>query len=120
MAETLRAGTQADKVHAPGHNGVSKQALVDFYNRIENLSNDFASASGEFRSDVKAVLDEAAGSLNMTRKVLRHEFGRIRAARQLAKKEAEFEANEKESLEVIRAALGDFIDTPLGSHAVGE
>lgn len=124
MAETLKGPGKGRKKKGDDggepkprkdHNTAGDQeALEGFYKRLDNLHDAFASASGEFRSDVKQVLEEAAGELDIPRSVLRHDFAARRAEAKRKKKEAGFEASERESLERIRAALGDLADTPLG------
>jgi len=124
MAETLKPeGKKGRKKKGEGeepkarrdHNTAGDQeALEGFYKRLDALSDAFASASGEFRSDVKEVLEEAAGELDIPRKVIRMDYAARRAEAKRKKQVANLETSEKESLERIRAALGDLADTPLG------
>jgi hypothetical protein len=67
---------------------------------------------------VKALYAEAADKLGASRKVVKHAYAVYRSKVKLAKREAEFEDSEQANLERIRAALGEFADTPLGQSAL--
>lgn len=89
-----------------------------FFTRLNNLHDDFESKAGEFRADAKALYAEAAESLGVTRKVFKHAYQVHRSKKKLEAREAEFEDSERQNLELIRAALGEFADTDLGRAAL--
>lgn len=114
MARKLKKDGDTGETRRDHNSAHDKKAMTEFYERLDRLHNDFESTAGEFRSDVKEVLNEAADELGISRKVLGHDYRARRAEMKRKKKEEGFEAPEKESLERIRAALGDLADTPLG------
>lgn len=107
----------AKALNDPGrtHNLMAdRQALDKYFAALDKLHDENESRNGEFANDCKEVFEEAADKLGVTRKVLRHEYRRRRTDNKRLKREANFEDSEKESLERVRAALGDLADTPLG------
>lgn len=125
MAETLGGGGKGrgrkkrgegeEPKARPNFNGDEARAIFE---RFTNLGNDFDSAAGEYRSDVKALYEEAVGTLGGTRRIWGLEFKRVRAEQKRLKRENELEKDEKEMLDNIRDALGDFAETPLGAAAL--
>lgn len=115
MARTLSEHA-AEETAAP--NTIDKQALEDFFVRLNNLHDDFDDEAARFRADVKALYAEAADTLKVNRKIIRHAYTTIRAQAKLQKREAALEAADRDQLDLLRAALGDFIDTPLGQSAL--
>ena len=114
MAETLTAATKPDATP----NTIDKKATEDFFRRLDNLHDDFESASGEFRADVKALYNEAADTLGVKKGMFRHAFQTYRSAKKRAEKEAGLEQGERDELDLIRSALGDYATTPLGKAAL--
>lgn len=112
MAETLSEHVEGSNFH------VDKKSLADFFQRLDNLHEDFESKAGEFRADVKALYGDAAAKLGVPRKVIRHAYTTLRAKRKLEARESEMEQSERDHLDLIRASLGDFADTPLGAAAL--
>jgi hypothetical protein len=126
MAETLGGGKgRGRKKKGEGEAETPKEKpnfdsneARQFFERFTNLSNDFDTKAGEFRSDVKELYEEAATELGTSRKIIGLEFRRVRQKQKALKRERELEADEKDQLEVLRDALGDFAETPLGAAAL--
>jgi hypothetical protein len=112
MAETLSEHVEGSNFH------VDKSKLIEFFQRLDNLHEDFEQKSAEFRADVKALYNEAGDVLKAPRKVVRHAYTTLRAKRKLEERESNMELAEREHLDLIRASLGDFADTPLGAAAL--
>jgi hypothetical protein len=113
-----------DKTGAAGP-GFNPQLVSGYVRRIEALLDDIASersasmiACKAIRADIGEVLDEAKNA-----GVPRRELKAAIKARDLARKiEAlrdNFEAENRETYDQIRIALGDLADTPLGLATLG-
>lgn len=120
MARTLKPGADGGEQKEKSRANFDKDAAVAFYQRYANLSASFDSHAGEYRSDVKELYNEGANDLGLSRRIMGMEFKRIRAEQKRLKRENELEPEEKEGLENLRDALGEFADTPLGRAATGE
>jgi len=112
MATTLNEQQASDNKRIDG------DKVIALFKRLDNLHDHFEAQAGEFKSDCKELYAEAAEALGSSRKVFKHAYQTHRSKLKLAKKEAEFEESERNDLDLIRAGLGDFADTPLGTAAL--
>jgi hypothetical protein len=111
MATTLAEQRASDNKR------IEAEKVEAFFKRLDNLHDHFEAQAGEFKSDCKELYAEAAEALGSSRKVFKHAYQTHRSKIKLAKREAEFEDSERNDLDLIRAALGDYADTPLGRAA---
>lgn len=110
--------TTLSEQQASDNKRIETDKVAAFFKRLDNLHDAFEAHAGEFKSDCKELYAEAAEALGSSRKVFKHAYNTHRSRVKLAKKEAEFEESERHDLDLIRAALGDFADTPLGNAAL--
>jgi hypothetical protein len=109
-----------------GHNGFRPEAAKEFVARVERLLDDLASEKGEYmrkakaiREDIQLVIDdaEAAG-------IPKKELKAVIKTRELETRAAairdDLEGDAQSVFDMIRAALGDFADTPLGQAALDQ
>lgn len=99
-------------------NGYDPEKLGSYVSRIFNLKDELATKSGEIRNDIKEVYTEAADRAGIPTKLLKR---MVRDEDERRKKEAwleELEADERQSLEQLEAALGAFKETELGRAAL--
>jgi uncharacterized protein (UPF0335 family) len=109
-----------------GHNGFRPEAAKEFVARIERLLDDLASEKGEYmrkaktiREDIALVLDDAKAA-----GVPKKELKAVIKTRELEMRAAairdDLEGDAQETFDMIRAALGDLADLPLGQAALGQ
>lgn len=103
---------------AQSNKRVDGDKLKLFFQRLDNLHNDFESRAGEFKSDCKELYAEASEALGTSRKLFKHAYNTHRSQLKLQKKEAGFEESEQHDLDLIRSKLGDFASTELGQAAL--
>lgn len=99
-------------------NGYDPEKLGSYVGRIFNLKDELASVSGTLRRDMKEVYQEAADQAGIPTKLLKR---LVKEEDDRRKKEAwleELEADERQSLEQLEAALGAFKETELGQAAM--
>jgi uncharacterized protein (UPF0335 family) len=103
----------------PG-NGFDKDKLKEYIKRVEAVEEEIASDTGTFmagvkdlRKDIKEIYAEAKDN-GIPMKSLKAEVKLRRLDRDKAKIVAGLEEEDRESLEMIQAALGDFASSPLG------
>jgi uncharacterized protein (UPF0335 family) len=105
-------------------NGYDPAKVQEFVGRIENLHNDIASEKGSFmqickdiHSDINLVFDEAKEA-GIPKKALKKVItARALEAKAAAVREA-LEGEDQDSFDLLRHALGDLADTPLGAAAL--
>jgi uncharacterized protein (UPF0335 family) len=111
-----------------GANGRYDEAKTrDFVERIENLHADIASIMGEallrcrgVHDDIKIVYQEAKDEAAIPKKALKKVI-KARALEQKARAVREdLEAEDQDSFDRIRLALGDLADTPLGAAVLAQ
>ena len=108
----------------PGLNGLDPDKVKGFVGRVENLHKDLDKLRSEHmlackdvRGDIKEVIKEAKGE-GINAKALKAAIEQ-RALERKAKEVAHgLDIDEQSQLEQIRAALGEYADTPLGAAAV--
>lgn len=112
--------TNGTDTPAPGHNGFDPKTVSSFVARIESLHEDllkersaYMLACKQIRGDITLVLDEAkdAGIPKRALKSVvrvRELEGKAEMVRQ------ELEAEDQQNHDLIRQALGDLADLPLG------
>lgn len=105
----------------PPSNGYDAEKVKNFIARIESLHADIASEMGtalsrckDIHADIKIVYDEAKDAAGIPKKALK----KVVKARELERKAAQcredLEGDAQDSYDLIRHALGDLADTPLG------
>lgn len=106
-------------------NSYDSQAVREYVSRIERLLEDIASERGSFmarcrtiRDDIKTVIQEAKDQHGVPKKELK---AVVRTRELEAKADAirdELEQESQETFDMIREALGDLADLPLGNAAL--
>ena len=110
----------------PGHNGVDGDKLSAFVERAENLQGDIDATMDEakkecqpYRDDIKELKKEVAKAGFPKR-----EFGAVLKARRLARQaegvRTKLDDNQKDLYDLMRHALGDLAELPLGQAALDE
>lgn len=105
-------------------NGFNRKMVKGYVDRLENLHGDIRkimmdalSECKAVHADIKEVLQEAKDEAGIPKKELK----RVIKARALERKAAavreELESEEQDNYDMIRMALGDLADTPLGQAA---
>jgi F0F1-type ATP synthase membrane subunit b/b' len=116
----------AATVHRIGSNGIEADLVQPFCDRIENLMDQLATEKGEYmqrcksiREDITLVLTEAKDA-----GIPKKAFKAVIKTRELEQKlEAirdDLEAEQQETYDQIRHALGDLADTPLGGATLSK
>lgn len=105
-------------------NGFKKSELKAFIDRVETVEDKIASETGEFmasvkgkRGDIKDILVEARES-GIPMKALKAELKLRALDRNKAKVVAGLEQDDRDTLEAMQEALGDFASSPLGAAAI--
>jgi len=117
--------SEAESTGPAPSNGYDPEKVKNYVDQIESLHADIASIMGaalneckQVHSDIKLVLDEAKDNDGIPKKALR----KVIKARSLERKAAEvredLEGDDQDSFDLIRHALGDLGDTPLGAAAL--
>jgi uncharacterized protein (UPF0335 family) len=117
-------GAIPESVPGLGHNVFQPEAAKEFVARVERLLDDLATEKGEYmrraktiREDIALVLDDAKAA-----GVPKKELKAVIKTRELETRAAairdDLEGDAQETFDMIRAALGDFSDTPLGQAAL--
>lgn len=116
MAEKPDAkGKTKKKDAAPmGHNitEIRKKAEPAFKEILKKFA-DMESDMGSYRAEIKDLYDKHAGAIGISKKLLRQEVAKLRAAQRHEALEQEMEADEREQVETLRAALEG---TPFGVY----
>ncbi|MBI1213589.1 MAG: hypothetical protein GC190_19195 [Alphaproteobacteria bacterium] len=113
MATKLKGGGAPKKKAAKpkdapsvGHNLTEiKKKIVPFFTRVDKVHMDMETRAGEFRSDIKALYEEAANQTGVPRKLIAKLYRRHRKLKNWAAEDAELEASELEAQEMIEAGL---------------
>ncbi|KAB0269013.1 hypothetical protein [Microvirga brassicacearum] len=105
-------------------NGFDATVLNDIVHRFDELNDELASAKGVYMkrardiADSKRGLIEEAKSRGIATKPLKAVLKEIDLSRKIAATRSELEADDADQAELMRSALGDFADLPLGAAAV--
>lgn len=121
-----RKKQEAETTPKPAGNGFDPKHVKNAVDRIESLKFDIASIMGqammrcrEVHQDIKHVYQEAKDEHGIPKKALRS----VIKARELERKAAavrdDLEPEVQDEHDMIRHALGDLADTPLGRAALG-
>lgn len=108
----------------PGGNGFDPAVVSGFVQRIESLGDDLLTERSEYmtrcksiRGDIKLVLDEAKDA-GIPRKELKLAVKTRELQRKVDAIREDLEGDEQDNYDMIRHALGDLADTPLGAAAL--
>lgn len=106
-----------------GHNGFEPETVKGFVARIERLHKDIASEKGSYaqaigviRGDIKEIFDEAKDA-GIPKKELKAVIKTRALEARVAAARDDLEAEQQDTYDNIRLALGDLADTPLGEAA---
>lgn len=126
--DTTEAETPAATARPPQHgNGYNPAKVTNFVERIEALHVDIASIMGkameecrQVHGDIKRILDEAKEQDGIPKKALKA----VVKARALERKAAEvrddLDGEVQDSFDLVRHALGDLADLPLGADVLAK
>lgn len=102
-------------------NGFDKDKTASFVNRIENLYADIDVLKSDFmlkckgiHGDVREVVQEAKDVAGIPKKELRAVIKARTLERKAERVREDLEPEEMDNFDLIRQALGDLVDTPLG------
>ena len=111
---------------AADSNGGPHAHLQDALEQIGKQDDELLSMRGEYMAtcrgprerikEVKASLKEGGANMRAFAELL----NKYRAQRAHEKRVSAMEADDADSLEEMKVALGDFMDLPLGAHAVAQ
>jgi uncharacterized protein (UPF0335 family) len=114
------------KTPKPGHNGFNPQTVNSFVARIENLHGEIDSERGKYmaackgiRAGIKDTLDDAKDS-GIPKRALKSVIKARALERKAAAVRDELEAEDQDAHDLLRQALGDLAELPLGRAALGE
>lgn len=109
-----------------GHNGVDPEKATSFVTRIENLQSEMESERGaymnkckEIRGDIAEIYIEVKDA-GVSVKAMKVEIKDRMAARRAEKRRAGLEPDEQDALDLIKHALGELADLPLGAAAMAQ
>jgi uncharacterized protein (UPF0335 family) len=109
---------------ATGTNGLDPIKTQGFVGEIEGLMADLRSEKGAYmnrcrgiRESISSVFDKAKDS-GVDRKALKHEIKVRERDRKSDEEYEDLEADQRDQVELIRNALGNYADTPLGQAAM--
>ena len=101
-------------------NGFDRDQLKSYISRVENIKDEIASETGSFMSSIKAMREDIKDILTEAKdkgipvKALKAELKLRDLDREKTKVVSGLEQDDAETLDQIRAALGDFSSLPLG------
>jgi uncharacterized protein (UPF0335 family) len=105
-------------------NGFDKEKTQGFVGQIEGFMTVLASERGLYMNRCRAIREsigdvyEAAKDAGLDRKALKHEIKARERDRKSVEEFENLEADQRDQVELIRDALGDFAGTPLGQAAM--
>lgn len=106
-------------------NGYDPKVLQAVVERIEDIEDEIAALTGEHlsrckvhREGIKDILNEAKDANGIPKKELKAVLKSRKLERKAKEAREELEDDEQESYDMIRHALGDLADLPLGKHAL--
>lgn len=102
-----------------GHNLTSvKKAIGGFYNRYAAILDEKESVTAGYMSDCRVLIEDAANDLGCSKRLVRMALQSRRRQDKEEAKEREMEGADVDTLDMLKAALGVFGDTPLGQAAL--
>lgn len=114
----------AIKDATPRTNGFDPDKLQNYLERIESLHADIATematalnACRQIHGDIKQVYQEAKDEAGVPKKALKKVVKARALERKAAECREELEGDDQDSYDLIRHALGELADTPLGQAA---
>lgn len=121
----LEDATEEKAAPAPGGNGFDRDKTTGFVERIENLHADITAIMMEALSqcksvhgDIAIVYQEAKDGAGIPKKALKKVVkARALEAKARAVRE-DLEGEDQDNFDLIRQALGDLADTPLGASVL--
>lgn len=128
MARRRRKDIDDDDAPAPaGHNGVNTEKVAKFTADIEALLGDLATAKAEYMRQARTIRDEVNTVYGEAKDagIPKRAFKAVIRARGLERKldacRGDLEdADDIETFDQIRDALGDLAELPLGQAALGK
>jgi hypothetical protein len=128
MASRLKAGGVSKKPKAAKKGGgkgkggrpsrtntLTAEEAADAFEELFDLHKELSSVSGEVRKRIADEYATIAKRLEIPKKIVKHEFALEKHRRETAKKEAEFDAQDRDALMKLAQIFGD--DTPMGQFA---
>lgn len=106
---------------SPGHNSLIKtKELEDAFKRFDRVFDKRETAVAEANADIKALYEEIAGKLGVTRKTLRKVVTEYRHQGKLAEQYREADQTDKDDHDRLMAAASSFGNTPFGLYAAAQ
>lgn len=108
----------------PTSNGFDPEVLQEIVGRLDELDEMLASERGKFMKRCRDIADERKGVMveakarGIPLKPLKIELKARKLAHKIEELRSEMEAEDAEQATLIREALGDYADLPLGRAAV--
>jgi len=118
--------TDIEDAPKPGHNGFDPKAVSSFVARIEGLHGDLLHERSQYmlrckgvREDISLVYDDAKDA-GVPKRALKSVVKARELEAKAAKVRDELEAEDMESHDLIRQALGDLAELPLGQAVLAQ
>jgi uncharacterized protein (UPF0335 family) len=108
----------------PNTNGFDPAVLQDVVSRLDELDATLASERGKFMKRCRDISEDRKGVMTEAKargiplKPLKTELKARKLAHKIEELRSELEADDAEQADLIREALGDYADLPLGKAAV--
>ncbi len=115
---------QAKPAKPATHNGYSPDALKKYVSAITGIEDEMASEQGEYmsfcaskREEIKDIIDTAKDKHGIPKKAFKAVLKAKKLEAKAARARDELDTQEIDDFDLIRHALGDLADTPLGQAA---
>jgi hypothetical protein len=112
------------KAAQPTSNGFDPDVLQDIVGRLDELDSTLASERGRFMKRCRDIAEDRKGVMTEAKargiplKPLKVELKARKLAHKIEELRSELEADDADQAVLIREALGDYADLPLGKAAV--
>lgn len=127
MAQRLRAGGAKPKpkdkkprIRAvesqAGANTISSEEAIEAMEELFDLHDELASTTGAIRKRIAEEYANVAKRLDVPQKIVKHEFALERFRRKTAKREADFDGQDRDALMKLAQIFGE--DSPFGQFAM--
>ena len=118
--------TDIEDAPRPGHNGFDPATVSVYVDRIENRHDELLKERSTYmlackgiRGEIAEILDEAKEK-GIPKRALKSVIKARELEAKAEKVRADLEAEDQESHDLLRQALGDLAELPLGKHALGD
>jgi len=117
-------GKKSSQQSASGTNGFEPSVLQDIVSRLDELDATLASEKGKYMKRCREIAEERKGIMTEAKargiplKPLKTELKIRKLSHKIEEMRSELEPDDMDQAVLIREALGDYADLPLGAAAV--